>query len=144
MATRCNVTLVGDETRLWLYRHYDGYPAACGASIAGVIKKNRIKYRYHRGLAQTAQALLDLKYDDENRRLYVITSCEHGDIDWRYHLRFTDTGDLFITVSERSRESWSGWISHGEMNEKDFRSFVAMNLLAMRARINERRRRFAA
>lgn len=140
MATRSNIRLTGARgNTLWLYRHWDGYPAVNGAAICRAIKKlRRSAYYQHLPLfAPLANDLLAERYDPTEHRpkpqpVYEVTDHQHGDIEWLYDIRCKGKSSA-ITVTEFNLRS--GDVSHGTMNEKEFRSFVAKELVEMRKRI---------
>lgn len=140
MATRSNIRLSDTSgNALWLYRHWDGYPAVNGAAICRAIKKlRRSAYYQHLPLfAPLANSLLAERYDPTEHRprpepVYEVTDQRHGDIEWLYDIRFKSKTTA-ITVSEISFRD--GEKIHGTMTEKAFRTFVAKELVEMRKRI---------
>ena len=148
MATRSNIRVIGKDTKVWVYRHWDGYPAGNGADLCKALRR-----RDYTGKPRPVEldgflnTILGLRspqqsYETEPRRVYEITTGEHGDIEWLYTFKFT-LKQVRIEVREfKLRED--KWIEHGSFSEKEFRSFVARDLLAMRKRIKDLKRRQAA
>jgi hypothetical protein len=89
MSTRTNILVTHGSTRIYLYRHCDGYPSETGADLAA--KLNQCK-RIDDFLA----AILAERYEATSFRtgqpVYEITSEVHGDIEWAYAIDF-DTGN---------------------------------------------------
>ena len=70
MGTRCNIKIETGDTTLWIYRHWDGYPAETGNDLA--------------------RKLVNVKSADEfitkliNDDAYEVTTDQHGDIEYLY------------------------------------------------------------
>ena len=139
MSTRSNIRVLGKDTKVWLYRHCDGYPAGNGSDLA-----RALRWRDYTGKPRVAEldgflnTILALRYTQQSyetkpRSIYEITTGEHGDIEWLYTLKFANKR-VTIEVRERSLRE-DKWIEHGPLSEKEFRSFIARDLLAMRKRI---------
>ncbi len=140
MGTRTNIKL----GTLWLYRHWDGYPAETGRHLAQTLKQLG---PYGRTKLGFANALLTEQYDKQPyekkaRQVYTLTEGEHGDIEWLYEVSF-NSGKPVFKVRERN---WKidDWIDHPRMSEKQFRSFVARDMLEMRKRIKAMKTKNAA
>ena len=88
MATRSNILLADEHgNELWLYRHWDGYPACNGLRIAQILKRLGRNYgREYGTFAPLANALL-AERDNRNCPDYEITCGQHGDIEWLYEIR---------------------------------------------------------
>lgn len=84
MATRSNVVMVYGDTKVLIYRHWDGYPAANGACI--------LESLLAKDPGDVLCALLGMK-DETGTPMYEISHCQHGDIGWLYVLHFTETFD---------------------------------------------------
>lgn len=144
MATRCNIRVSDKENKLWIYRHWDGYPAGTGADLARQLKK-AAKYDHDR-LPTFVRLLLDQRdeqqsYETEPSRPYEITTGMHGDIEWLYEVSFGKLGIIVHVKEFKLRED--KWVDHGHLYLGAFRSFVAKDLLAMRNRIKQLKRRAA-
>lgn len=86
MGTRANIVIEHGASRVYLYRHWDGYLAETGADLA-----RRLAGRA--GSASAASALLEEllaeRYDDRpEKRIYELTSEVHGDIEFLYRVDF--------------------------------------------------------
>ena len=74
MGTRCNIKIETGDTTLWIYRHWDGYPAKTGNDLA--------------------TKLVNVKSADEfitkliNDDAYEVTTGQHGDIEYLYKINF--------------------------------------------------------
>lgn len=142
MSTRTNIYLADrNGNRLWLYRHYDGYPAATGVDIAQKLKRLSKGYaRTHGGsFAALSNALLAERYEKQSyepeaRAIYSVTTGEHGDIEWKYVVNCRKSGAVVIEVHEYSLRA-DAWTCHGAMGEKEFRSFCARELMERRKRM---------
>jgi hypothetical protein len=145
MATRSNLRVIGKETKVWIYRHWDGSPAGNGADLAKALKKSA-KWKGARE-DQFLNTILALRseqqsYETEPRRIYEVTTGEHGDIEWLYILKFTAKR---VTVEVRERRLLEDkWVGHGILSEGEFRAFVTQDIRAMRKRVQALKRRHAA
>lgn len=147
MATRSNVRISGGRgNALWLYRHWDGYPACNGACIARHLKLLAKGYaRQHGTFAPLANALLAERFDahDGPRPVYQVTDGEHGDIEWLYEIECKGSRAT-ITVTEITPSGER--TIHGKMSEVQFRTFVAKDVweTVKRMRAYRKRNRRAA
>jgi hypothetical protein len=76
MGTRCNIKIKTGDTTLWIYRHWDGYPAATGNDL--VRKLVNVK---------SADEFITKLINDDN---YEVTTDQHGDIEYLYNITFTE------------------------------------------------------
>jgi len=84
MSTRTNILITYGQSRIYLYRHHDGYPANTGVDLV-------TKLRACEGSADKfLRALLSAQYDD-GHKVYELTSEVHGDIEWAYAVEFNRT-----------------------------------------------------
>jgi hypothetical protein len=147
MATRSNLHIIDAAgNALWIYRHWDGYPACNGACIAKHIKRLSKGYARQSGsFAPLINALLAERFDDHAgpRPVYEVTSGEHGDIEWLYEIQCKGSR-VTITVTEIDHDDKRK--VHGMMSEAEFRSFVAKEIGATikRARAFRKRNKRAA
>lgn len=91
MSTRTNVYIEFGKTRLFIYRHCDGYPAGAGADLAeklaaAVFNADKVAGRGVAG--RFVQQLLAARYDD-GAAVYEVTTALHGDIEWLYAFKFS-------------------------------------------------------
>jgi len=97
MGTRANICLINekDNTKKWLYRHWDGYPTETGNDIA-------YTFHYHKfNLATIEDSLINSRTADRlDDKIYETTDCEHGDIQWLYELIVQQSGRFRFQVSE--------------------------------------------
>lgn len=100
MSTRANILVLFGLTKLYLYRHSDGYPAVNGADICEAMQaagKDATKF---------VGALLAKQYEATSfspaRPIYEVTTDVHGDIEWFYCVKF-DRG------AHRDRDPTIGW-----------------------------------
>ena len=78
MSTRANITINKGESKIILYRHYDGYPTVTGIDILNKIKRNTDT----NGLVSD---LLSESYEG-GKKVYEITNEIHGDIEYDYEI----------------------------------------------------------
>jgi len=113
MSTRCNVVVHQGKNHIYLYRHYDGYPAECGAVVAQALAKsfghgpdNRIGEWDHLNIFM--QSLLANQYDatdhSPTRPMYEFTNDLHGDIEYVYEINFNRDPSRMVRIAERSPE----------------------------------------
>lgn len=86
MSTRANIVLESGESRVYLYRHCDGYPAETGADLV------RLLAATGGSASGFLQSLLDQRYEKQSyesaaKRIYELTSEVHGDIEYLYRVR---------------------------------------------------------
>ena len=97
MGTRANICLINekDNTKKWLYRHWDGYPTETGNDVASCFHYNKFNLK----LIQD-NLLNSRNYETPDDKIYEITDSEHGDIQWLYELIVMQSGKLKFQVSE--------------------------------------------
>ena len=101
MSTRSNIFVTNNQTKIWLYRHYDGYLKEAGYNIASCLAQSK-------NLHEFLELLLSQKHEPsmyrEARPIYEFTSGMHGDIEYLYKINFFGTraeGGVRFTVEER-------------------------------------------
>lgn len=110
MGTRCNIKVIFGSTKVMLYRHWDGYPAETGADLAKRLMA------LPASLASPTiflRELLDATYEKQSyesaaRQMYEVTDEVHGDIDWAYVVKFSQTfaaPSISVGVAEVRRGS---------------------------------------
>jgi len=104
MSTRSNVLIKLGSTKIYLYRHHDGYPGGNGGDLAEKLIKNG------NDGAAFIEDLISEKYDD-GRAVWELTTDLHGDIEWLYVFAFNKFEDLDpkVWVVERSNEREDGY-----------------------------------
>ena len=80
MATRCNIQINDQNTEIWLYRHYDGYPECTGDELEEVLKDVKPE-----SAGQLAELLVHNFPSD-----YEYTTGQHGDIEYLYQIYVGD------------------------------------------------------
>jgi hypothetical protein len=91
MSTRCNIVVSYGNTKVYLYRHCDGYAAETGADIVTKLQsKSDITATAFIG-ALLAERYDATSYDPIPRSVYEVTTDIHGDIEWLYAVRFSET-----------------------------------------------------
>src|SRR5262245_1929164 len=94
MATRCNVVLTDSVagSKVFLYRHWDGYLAEAGGDIAEKLKASLAKTAYSRGFREMLTTMVCEKRGgegrDKDRPQYEVTDDVHGDIEHLYEVSF--------------------------------------------------------
>tara|TARA_Y100000401_G_scaffold65333_1_gene52062 strand:+ start:832 stop:1371 length:540 start_codon:yes stop_codon:yes gene_type:complete len=74
MGTRCNIRIKAGDTKLWIYRHWDGYPAETGVDLARKLVN-----------VKTADEFIAKLLKDD---AYEVTTEQHGDIEYLYKINF--------------------------------------------------------
>jgi hypothetical protein len=86
MSTRTNIIVKNGETKLFLYRHHDGYLAGAGADLAIELRKAG------QNCTAFVAGLLGKQYEATSycgpRPIYEVTSELHGDIEYAYVVKF--------------------------------------------------------
>lgn len=118
MSTRTNIVVTIGESRVYLYRHHDGYLAETGADLVVKLQAAIGTADAHRSPEGAADAFLAAifaeKYEQQSyekapRRVYELTSDLHGDIEHAYFIDFTprfNTGCVSIRHAARPK-CWS-------------------------------------
>ena len=102
MATRCNLIVKEGKTRVYLYRHWDGYPAECGAVIATALAaaKGNVNSFMVNLLANQYEATAH----SPAQPMYEFTNDLHGDVEYVYEINFNRDPSRMIRVSSRGSE----------------------------------------
>jgi hypothetical protein len=93
MSTRANIIVSMENTKIILYRNYDGYPTSTGIDLVTKIQP----------ASKTAQQIVvDLLTDeyDPGRQVYELTVGIHGDIEWAYYINVSRFGEITIGASQ--------------------------------------------
>ena len=101
MSTRSNILITNNDTRIWLYRHYDGYLKEAGYNIASCLAQSS---DLHEFMAQLLSQKHEPSMYREARPIYEFTSGIHGDIEYLYTINFYGTrseGSVRFRVQER-------------------------------------------
>ena len=109
MATRCNVLVTGGTFKIWIYRHWDGYPGATGYQLGQMLKRLRFPNYCEPNAAQRATGFANklvttMREPSEYRgpeQEYEITTDFHGDIEFFYHIHFKGGEAVSVTVHAR-------------------------------------------
>lgn len=101
MSTRSNILITNNDTKIWLYRHYDGYLKEAGYNIASCLAQST-------DLDEFMAQLMSQKHEPSMYRkadsIYEFTSGMHGDIEYLYTINFYGTrseGSVRFRVKER-------------------------------------------
>ena len=100
MGTRCNVLLTYGSTKIWLYRHWDGYVSMTGADLANKLRDALTNINAPTDALYTfqrfAHSLMNQKRGgdgrDKDQPQYELTNGEHGDIEHLYAIAFSSSG----------------------------------------------------
>jgi len=119
MATRCNVIVKFGKSTVHLYRHWDGYPAVCGAAIVEAYNATR---KAHNPGPAFVSALLALRNEPrtgqtEGSPIYELTDDLHGDIEHVYAVRFNASDVAKIRHAARPQgmfDDAEGWTNDGK------------------------------
>ncbi len=109
MGTRCMVIIKDGDTKINLYRHWDGYLSETGYDLA-----TRLFHCFNKttGYA-SASKFFDIVFnaqrtpyihDEPNKRQYELTNQIHGDVDFIYRFTFDEyrSGAVNVNINERT------------------------------------------
>ncbi len=126
MSTRTNIIITVGDTRVFLYRHCDGYPAETGADLYEKVSAAYGTAEKHYADAALAdrlvRALLSEYYDpptyapEQHKPVYEITNGLHGDIEHVYTVSMAaayDGGRLAEGPSIRHATRPDDWYENG-------------------------------
>lgn len=118
MSTRCNVIVMQGMSRLYLYRHHDGYPAVCGAAIVDAVKAANTTAKWAR-MDVCVRHLLGLHYDPTSvnptpRAIYEVTDDVHGDVEYVYEIVLVNHMEpqLFMAKRNYHDKQWTRTCRH--------------------------------
>lgn len=105
MSTRMNLVIEYGKTKVYIYRHMDGYPAEAGVDIA-----EKLKAAGNNG-GKFLAALLSETYEQQSyqtapSKVYELTTDLHGDIEWLYRVRFPEYGEGDVKVGCVGRKNF--------------------------------------
>ena len=100
MGTRSNILIEYGSTKIFLYRHWDGYPEVTGYDLARILSRPNEPDK-KLGWAGTFLTRL-LEQDD-----YELTTDLHGDIEYLYQFNFSTTKPA-CRIRVYDRGDWSG------------------------------------
>lgn len=83
MSTRANIVLQEKGSTLWLYHHFDGYPAYLGKKLMDIMLQHQRDYS---DIFDIANEMIKDKEDDD----FEITKGQHGDIAYLYLIDIPD------------------------------------------------------
>lgn len=144
MATRSNILVKFSGRTLYLYRHWDGYPAVNGAFLYESLK-HAILGDPHRSdvPARFLNHLFGAREEtrkNDNSAAYEFTNGIHGDIEWLYEINFSHEG-AFVRMIERTGD-WKKPFDEGllvglPMTVEQFRVAVNKEIDGMNRRMAE-------
>lgn len=87
MGTRTNIIVKHGSTKIYFYRHYDGYPAATGADLVEKLRDCETDI-----VGNFVAKLLAERYESTSYKqaqpVYELTTEVHGDIEYVYCIEF--------------------------------------------------------
>ena len=87
MGTRCNVVINFGDTKIRIYRHYDGYLAITGEDILNKLSASNVRnYDTKKNTINIAQLVQSFLVDGN----YRLESEQGGDLEYIYELNFND------------------------------------------------------
>jgi hypothetical protein len=133
MGTRANIVIEYGKTRIFLYRHWDGYLASAGADLVEAVNKRQ-------SATELLGALLAEKFDGEDKAVYEITSGIHGDIEYLYRVKYPEYGDGmgWVLIGYAKRYGWDKDLELSAVGLDTMEAFqekVEPAVAAMKARI---------
>lgn len=143
MSTRCNVVVSIGSSKIYLYRHHDGYLAEAGADLALELKAvagvpgarwspEGMADRFLRALM--AKRYEKASYEKEPRPVWELTNDYHGDIERCYWIYFGKGGlmggneeNFSVMFSSRPRNypELGSWIEASRIRFENLANFVA-------------------
>lgn len=150
MSTRCNILVSLGESRVFIYRHCDGYLAETGADILEKLKAATGEPEARRSPSGAVNLFLrslleeryeKASYETEPRPVYELTSGWHGDIERAYWVDFAEDGvKLNFASRPRSYPNLETWIANaGPYSLDAFRFLINAERRDMNKRIAELR-----
>lgn len=150
MSTRCNILVSLGESRVFIYRHCDGYLAETGADILAKLMAAIGKPDARRSPSGAANLFLrslleeryeKASYESEPRAVYELTSDWHGDIECAYWVDFSEDGVKINFASRpRSYPDLDTWIAKPTAYSLDaFRFLINAERRDMNKRLAELR-----
>lgn len=129
MSTRTNIVIRSGESRVVLYRHWDGYLAETGRDLHNKLVSAGGTYgsddRFLRALLAEMNEATSYR---EATPVYELTDCLHGDIEYLYVVEFPRQGEATV-----------GWSEVGFNDDEDAAraAIVQRPLAAFRADVNK-------
>ena len=154
MGTRCNVIVKHGDTKINLYRHWDGYYAETGYDLMTRLWHSMGAGRFDGSIGfsfnKFATNLINAKrepyrYDPAEKEQYELTNGIHGDVEFIYRFTWKDTNRVILNFSQRKlvkdskgelQSEWVTDISKTVNSEtiKEIMQFMEDEKLAMRER----------
>lgn len=103
MSTRCNIVITFGNSKLFVYRHCDGYLAVTGADIATRLQSNPYPADFVRNLL--GEMYEKASYEAQARPVYELTTELHGDIEHVYYVRFSGHTNRLQGIAHSARPS---------------------------------------
>jgi hypothetical protein len=150
MSTRANIVVTVGQSRVFIYRHCDGYPAEMGADILAKLRATATNPGCYPSAQRAAdeflRALLTEYYDKQPyetkpKAVYELTSDLHGDIEHAYFVRFGEKGAVTVRHAARPARSqaevdeWSG--KGAKLSLDEFAQVVNQDRRECNARIRQ-------
>lgn len=137
MGTRCNVIIKFGDTKIRLYRHWDGYPTMTGQDILNKLRQSELKHAQGRGIIDVARLVQLFLVQANDYRLEI---AEAGDLEYVYeidiqseyqHAAHYNQGAM-VSLTLFTRTSWEQKTSKNFEKEKftsfgyhgDFQKFI--------------------
>ena len=111
MGTRCNVIIKFGDTKIRLYRHYDGYLTMTGQDVLDKLRQSEIRNTEERGTINIAKLVQLFLINDNEYRLETEPS---GDLEYVYEINLKSTyshgahynHSALIMVNVFTRQNW--------------------------------------
>jgi len=115
MATRCNVVIQLGKTSLYLYRHWDGYPSCTGLDLVKkLVYAGEDDYSGSKFIASMMESKREETSYSPASPDYVATNGAHGDVDWVYVIKFSNSGTVRV-----------GWASYPLLENVENQTLLA-------------------
>lgn len=156
MSTRTNIVIINGASRVYIYRHSDGYLGECGADLLLKLEAAWGTPEAHHSPEGTADRFLralmaeyyeQQSYEKAPKSVYELTTELHGDIEHVYYVEFKDsfnTGPFSIRHAARPRfwarddletEDWAAQHQAKRHSIESFRAAINKDRADMNARI---------
>lgn len=154
MSTRTNIVIINGQSRVYMYRHSDGYLAECGADLLLKLEAAWGTPDAHYSVEGTADRFLrslfaeyyeQQSYEKTPKKVYELTTELHGDIEHVYYIEFKDS---FIRHAQRpsnwhsdsvETEDWAAQPHAKRHSVESFRAAVNADRAGINSRIAELR-----
>jgi hypothetical protein len=106
MSTRAVITFIDERDTFHIYKHHDGYPLSEHGVIAAIRRAMPLAWTLPRFEASEFACAFIAANKTRGGGLYLTGNWnQHGDLDYRYEVRFDDVGNLMVDVYDMAISS---------------------------------------